>query len=492
MIPLGVELVGALDDPGVHGWAALLAEEGLPYRVVAEPSGTFPVAVVPGGTAATTPPPGGFVVLDGCPSPDVPYVTAPVRWMRSSDGSLVRTHGVAMLPAAPPTDIPDGTPWLVPFVDEHVDRPRQRYPAYVESGRRVLLPMALGRQLGYRGSGFLPYGDQDAAERVELPLPLVDRHGIGRILVDVLRLAFRRCGLPYVHSWYFPEARRSVLLSRFDVDVLDPEAVLDVGRITRAHGRTATFFVNVGGEEETEDECGPGVLTDTVRRHGKVLADLAAAGHEIASHGFRHTLFDDRSACLEDLDASLRVLRDDLGLPVDGYGAPGGVWTPVLHGVLNDLGLRYSSELAVGCDGFPFWPGEGRQGPLQLPISPLIQCQLAVRPDPDSLLETWSRWLARCVDRAEPASFLLHTQDLAALGTDFYEALLTVADRLGLADLTFAELAGWWRRRADTTLSAHYDGNRVEVNVSAPIHVDVDGDVRLVEPAGAAYVASSR
>jgi polysaccharide deacetylase family protein (PEP-CTERM system associated) len=109
------------------------------------------------------------------------------------------------------------------------------------------------------------------------------------------------------------------------------ERVLD---LLAAGGARATFFF----------------LGEVAARHPDLVRKAAAAGHEIASHGYGHrhlsTLL--RREFRDDVARSLAVLQDLVGTSVHGYRAPyfaikAGVRWPIE--VLGELGLRYDSSI---------------------------------------------------------------------------------------------------------------------------------------------------
>jgi len=98
-------------------------------------------------------------------------------------------------------------------------------------------------------------------------------------------------------------------------------------------GAKATFFV----------------LGMTARHYPSVVAELAANGHEIASHGFAHRLVTTQTAdeFRRDLEESIRVLDGICGVRPLGYRAPAFSITrdtPWAYDVLAELGFRYDSS----------------------------------------------------------------------------------------------------------------------------------------------------
>lgn len=100
------------------------------------------------------------------------------------------------------------------------------------------------------------------------------------------------------------------------------------------HDATATFFT----------------LGWVAERHPDLIRRIAAAGHELASHGWWHRKVTSLSPddFREEIRASKRVLEDLVGRPVLGYRAPsfsivpGGEWA---FDVLLEEGYRYDSSL---------------------------------------------------------------------------------------------------------------------------------------------------
>ena len=152
----------------------------------------------------------------------------------------------------------------------------------------------------------------------------------------------------------WPEAYRASAAFTFDVDaesvvlVADPSSagrmsvmshqaygpLTGVPRLLRMldrHGVRSTFFV-------------PGY---TAHRHPGVVRDIAAAGHEIAHHGFLHEPLTGVAPEAEAsyLDRGLMALEDVAGVRPVGYRAPMWELTWASPGLLADRGFLYDSSL---------------------------------------------------------------------------------------------------------------------------------------------------
>jgi polysaccharide deacetylase family protein (PEP-CTERM system associated) len=108
-------------------------------------------------------------------------------------------------------------------------------------------------------------------------------------------------------------------------------------------------------------------------RHPEMVRRIAAAGHELASHGYDHTRVDHLSAdnFREDVRRAKSTIEDITAAAVRGYRAPTfsiGPQTPWAYEILEQEGYSYSSSLypirhdlygAANAPRHPFRPGSG-------------------------------------------------------------------------------------------------------------------------------------
>ena len=92
------------------------------------------------------------------------------------------------------------------------------------------------------------------------------------------------------------------------------------------------------------------VLGWTARRHPDLVRDIAAAGHEIASHGFDHELVYNQSPEVfrQDIRRARQLLQDLSGQEVVGYRAPSyTIMTRTMWAlrILAEEGYRYDSSI---------------------------------------------------------------------------------------------------------------------------------------------------
>jgi len=138
---------------------------------------------------------------------------------------------------------------------------------------------------------------------------------------------------------YFQAHAYEKVVARAEWDRLPSRVVENTRRVLAvlaAHRTHATFFV----------------LGWVADRHPELVAEIAAAGHELGSHGYAHQLVyrQTRTEFADDIARSLAAIRRALGggNGVLGYRAPGfsltdgSLWA---LDVLREQGLRYDSSL---------------------------------------------------------------------------------------------------------------------------------------------------
>lgn len=129
-----------------------------------------------------------------------------------------------------------------------------------------------------------------------------------------------------------------------------------------SHGVRSTFFV-------------PGY---TANRHPGVVRDIAAAGHEIAHHGYDHirpTLLDPTEQAAQ-LDRGLETLERLTGTRPTGYRAPMWDLSWEMPGLLAERGFAYDSSLMDADD--PYLLGTDPSAPAAGPALVEIPIQWAL------------------------------------------------------------------------------------------------------------------
>jgi polysaccharide deacetylase family protein (PEP-CTERM system associated) len=217
---------------------------------------------------------------------------------------------------------------------------------------------------------------------------------------------------------YFHVSVFDGVIPRHTWDRLDSRVCANTTRLLKifeATGVRATFFI----------------LGWVAERFPSLVGEIAAAGHEIASHGYGHRLVYDLTpdAFRDDVRRSKDLLESATGVPVYGYRAPSfsvtarSLWA---LDVLIDEGFRYDASI------FPIH--HDRYG---IPTSPrhpyVLQRQYSLIEAPGSTVRwgpfnlpvagggyfrilpyAWTRWGITRLNQAEraPAIFYLHPWEI--------------------------------------------------------------------------------
>ena len=127
------------------------------------------------------------------------------------------------------------------------------------------------------------------------------------------------------------------------------------------------------------------VLGAVAERHPELVREIAAAGHEVGTHGWSHTLvYKMRPETFrEELKRSVALLEDLSGQRIAGHRAPffsitrASLWA---FEILAEAGLRYDSSVfpvwnyRYGIPDAPRWPytvGDGARAVREFPITTL-------------------------------------------------------------------------------------------------------------------------
>ncbi|MDA8221976.1 MAG: DUF3473 domain-containing protein [Desulfitobacterium hafniense] len=126
-------------------------------------------------------------------------------------------------------------------------------------------------------------------------------------------------------------------------DVFDNQKSYAV-RIIQNTERLLTLF------EENQAQATFFVLGYVAEKHPQMIRDIAAAGHEIASHGYAHQLIYKQtpSEFNEDVSQAKQLVEDIIGTSVKGYRAPSWSITPQslwAWEILQDLGFVYDASV---------------------------------------------------------------------------------------------------------------------------------------------------
>jgi peptidoglycan/xylan/chitin deacetylase (PgdA/CDA1 family) len=164
-----------------------------------------------------------------------------------------------------------------------------------------------------------------------------------------------------------------------------------------------------------------------------LLQEIAAGGHEVAYHAWRHEQWSDLTAAeqAENLTRGLDAFGE-LGLRVTGMRPPGGSLGPGGLSVLREAGLRYCSPAGAGAgeeDGVALLPFQWRHVDAACTLPPLAAAreQISGSPDPvdpSTFLASLLAEIDALGERGGYIAIVLHPVMLDWLGREHLETLL--------------------------------------------------------------------
>lgn len=300
--------------------------------------------------------------------------------------------------------------------------------------------------------------------------------------------AFKTLDIPYIHFWYYPFPKRSVFLFRIDVDFVDQKGLENLSKVTKEFNIRGTYFVNISGDEEFDEEPDfiPLEIPTTPKRK-EILIKLLAEGNELANHGFRHIVYKAFKNNYKNIKRCNRYLDRLLKVKCLGFASPGAEWNENLAEAIDKNNLLYSS-CGLKDVGFPYKPsfGEKRSKSFEIPCHYFCDASFD-SPDKFGAKDRWVltnrnqkelhksyfKYIKERLKNSEPIGLLGHPHIIGKSAVDFYPKIFKEIKRLSIPALTLGEFAKWWKERENFQLEYNMRGDLIEVRTSYPALVEM-------------------
>lgn len=349
-----------------------------------------------------------------------------------------------------------------------------KYPVVTREKNMFVFSINLSSQLHLQGFGYKQTDNFSNKYPLELHTALIDKEKILRFLRKILIEAFRLAELPYIHPWYYPTFSPTVFLFRQDIDYVDEKGVKNLLEITRKYGIKGTYFVNISGEEEFEDDIGHLKLKKpTTPERKEILQRLLAHGNELANHGYWHYVFDNSEENYKNIRKCSNYLKKLFGIKEKGFAAPGGTWHSVLAKAIDRNNFLYASNNTLGCGGFPYYPycsGE-KVKTLEIPFNPV--CAASFEPviqssDIEKLKKFYLGYINQQINNNEPITIMGHPHLLGKIAKTFFPLIFNKIVRLKIPNYTLEQFATWWKERQKTRLISTKKEKEIIVESDSP------------------------
>ena len=451
-------------------WRQVMAQEGLDWVELASPeevgAGEFSVLIAPSRTTpADVEAIAGYLAKGGAVLASASALSGLMEAREERLGFILADGGLSSVGVI---DLEmDG---LVPREANVLRTPRNTFAVFAgewKGGVAVVLPFDAAEALTEDRAGFRRFylnRDRLPWERVSL----VAKGGVRGLLRDALVYLHRARGLPYVHTWYYPDGHPNTFVFRVDTDGAAEGDIESLHSLLEEFRIPATWFLDVKTQ---------GAMLKRYREF---------AGHEIGVHCDEHRIFKTEAENRENIQRSLLAIRD-AGMEPVGFAAPFGYWDIFLGNVIDELGFSYSSEFSWAYDSLPGNPvtPAGEYRTLQIPIHPVsVGVLRRAGCPPSAMAEYYASAAQRRMRNGDPMIFYHHPSHRE---TGVMRRLLSVAQAAGVPAMTMAAFAEWWKARGtmrvavesrDGILHVNSEGGRGWISILTP-----DGRHALVPPA---------
>ena len=299
--------------------------------------------------------------------------------------------------------------------------------------------------------------------------------------------AFNSVGLPYIHFWYYPILCPSIFLFRIDVDYVDSKGLERLFEITKRFKIKGTYFINISGDEEFDDDIDfkPLKIPTTPKRK-EILQKLLNKGNELANHGYRHRVYDDFGNNYRDIRRCRYYLKRLFGIKDKGFVPPGGKWNRAVAKAINKNNFLYCSHIISKTGELPFYTfydGE-KMGTLEMPFyemsdgkfeSVLKWCQnlKSIQKVSQKLKKDYLRYVEKQLKNNKPIAIMAHPHLLGKIAEDVLPPLFKKISQLRIPNYTLKEFAEWWRRREKFELKYCKQDDKIIIYSNQPAFVEI-------------------
>jgi len=325
----------------------------------------------------------------------------------------------------------------------------------LKKGSIFYLPFSLAKywENWQRSRRFVIVGDN---KFIFEELCTVHKKNLQKIIVEVLKQAFFKSGVPYIHKWYFPGRNRSVFCFRGDADGGPKENYLRWLDAVKPYAENTSVFF----------------CTSRYQTKKELIKASRDAGLEVGSHNHWHIVFPERFTNLISLRKSEDIFKS-LNVVPRGFVAPAYFWHPSIYKLLEERNYLYSSSFRINHDGFPYLPCiNGRLGKvLEIPFHclgdrfPVSGIPL----DSSDVYRFFKEIITKKYAAAEPMFFYGHPDVEGRMGTtpELVRFIMETARSFSdVKPMQLSEYAKWWHRRNRFKPQCVYDSKSSELSFS--------------------------
>ena len=299
----------------------------------------------------------------------------------------------------------------------------------------------------------------------------VSKGALRRFITEILQYCYSYRGIPFVHKWYYPNARHSVFTFRVDSDQGTLKDIDDLHGLCDRYSIKTMWFVDTKSHEQ---------WLSRFKNFGK---------QEVGIHCYEHLSYSTDELNFQNFSRAQSLLNQ-CGITAQGAAAPYGTWNLSVAAVFEQLGMQFSSEFSLDYDDLPFFPFlNDRFSPvLQMPIHPICVGSMLRSGYSSAEMKEYFRQLIDLKILLREPLCLYHHPTHHHL--EIFEDVFQYVRLKHVENLSYSEYAEWWKKRNAIDLKFEY--HRKENSVTATAS-DSTSNVywRIVLPDGKEAITNS-
>ncbi len=296
--------------------------------------------------------------------------------------------------------------------------------------------------------------------------------------------AFRSLDIPYIHLWYYPTGCFSIFLFRVDVDYVHLKGLENIFEFTKKFKIKGTYFINISGEEEFDEEIGHLKLKNpTTPERKDILKNILSEGNEIANHGYWHYVFDNFKENDENIKKCRLYLKHLFYVKDEGFCAPGGVWNLELLKTLNKNKFLYSCNTVSQKGEFPYYPHFSifKSKSLEIPFYQVSDAKFEsllkstfINPEvSDRLKEYYLKHIKKQLKSNRPIAIMVHPHLMGKIAKKVLPAIFRKISQLNIQNYSLKEFAEWWRKREKIKLKYYQQNNKIIIHSNTLAFIEI-------------------
>lgn len=263
-------------------------------------------------------------------------------------------------------------------------------------------------------------------------------------LSDIIELSIQRLfhiqELPFIKKWSSP-GKTPIFGFRIDSDYGTKESLSKIYTLLDKHSIKGSWFLHVKAHEKWLDWF------------------KSLNNQELALHGYKHGT----SSSLDKISANISKGLDLLAkqnIHPQGFCAPYGIWNRQLKTAIKDFNFDYTSEFTSGYDCLPFKNQESEN--IQIPIHPICTGSLSRRRYTIDEMRLYFMDVYR--QKISLFKSVLFYHHPLQNGIELFDEIFERSVSDSLTNLTFAEYASFWKKRARLDYSVVKSNGQYHIN----------------------------